>query len=104
MPELSRWELGHVGLYVTDIERMRDFYTRLLGFTVMDAGEPGGGRHLAFLSNKVDGIDSVDHGNAWSVYFLGPEGNRIEFFCDTPRYTAYPHRVLLDFSLSDREI
>ena len=56
------------------------------------------------VANKVEGVDPVDHGNAWSVYFMDPEGNRIEFFCDTPWYVAQPHRVRLDFSLTDREI
>ncbi|HJQ63564.1 MAG TPA: hypothetical protein VJ834_11920 [Burkholderiales bacterium] len=56
------------------------------------------------VANNVEGVDPVDHGNAWSVYFLDPEGNRLEFFCDTPWYVAQPHRVALDFSLSDEEI
>jgi catechol 2,3-dioxygenase-like lactoylglutathione lyase family enzyme len=149
MPDLPKFELSHIGLFVTDMDRMRDFYTRLLGFKVMDAGELKNGLRLTFLSkdpkdhhqivlvtgrekgtrstvnqitfrvasikevramhdlvvaNQVDGVDPVDHGNAWSVYFMDPEGNRIEFFCDTPWYTAQPHRVALDFSLSDKEI
>jgi catechol 2,3-dioxygenase-like lactoylglutathione lyase family enzyme len=150
MTDLPRWTISHIGLFVSDMPRMREFYTRLLGFKVMDEGElrPGGPR-LTFLSkdpkdhhqivlvdgrekgsrstinqitfrvasikevrkmhelvvaNRVDGVDPVDHGNAWSVYFLDPEGNRLEFFCDTPWYVAQPHRVALDFSLSDREI
>jgi catechol 2,3-dioxygenase-like lactoylglutathione lyase family enzyme len=149
MHDLPKWELSHIGIFVTDMDRMRDFYTRLLGFKVMDAGELRNGLGLTFLSkdpkdhhqivlvsgrekgtpstinqitfrvasirevramhelliaNKVDGIDPVDHGNAWSVYFLDPEGNRLEFFCDTPWYVAQPRRQRLDFSLSDREI
>ena len=35
-PALS---FSHVGLFVHDIERMADFYTRLLGFAVSDRGE-----------------------------------------------------------------
>jgi catechol 2,3-dioxygenase len=149
MPELPKWELSHIGIFVTDMDRMREFYTRLLGFKVMDAGELRNGPRLTFLSkdpkdhhqivlvtgreqgtrstinqitfrvasikevramhdllvaSQVDGIDPVDHGNAWSVYFLDPEGNRLEFFCDTPWYVAQPRRTRLDFSLSDREI
>jgi catechol 2,3-dioxygenase len=149
MPELPKWELSHVGIFVTDMDRMRDFYTQLLGFKVMDSGALRQGVRLTFLSKdakdhhqivlvsgrepgtrstinqitfrvasikevramhdllvarKVDGIDPVDHGNAWSVYFLDPEGNRLEFFCDTPWYVAQPRRQRLDFSLSDREI
>ncbi len=150
MTDLPRWTLSHIGLFVNDMARMRDFYTRLLGFKVMDEGVlRAGGPRLTFLSkdpkdhhqivlvdgrekgtrstinqitfrvasikevrkmhdivvaSNVDGVDPVDHGNAWSVYFLDPEGNRLEFFCDTPWYVAQPHRVALDFSLSDREI
>jgi catechol 2,3-dioxygenase-like lactoylglutathione lyase family enzyme len=150
MPELPTWELSHIGLYVTDMDRMRDFYTRLLGFKVMDQGVlSGGGPRLTFLSKDpkdhhqivlvtgrekgtrstvnqitfrvasikevramhdlavasgVEGVDPVDHGNAWSVYFLDPEGNRLEFFCDTPWYVAQPHRVVLDFSLTNQQI
>lgn len=39
--------LGHVGLYVTDMAKMIDFYTRVLGFTVTDADTKG---NLTFLS------------------------------------------------------
>jgi catechol 2,3-dioxygenase-like lactoylglutathione lyase family enzyme len=149
MPDLPRWEISHIGIFVTDIEKMRDFYTRVLGFKVMDSGEMKNGQHLTFLSkdpkdhhqivlvsgrpqgapstinqltfrvpsikevrfmhdhlveNKVADIDPVSHGNAWSVYFKDPEGNRLEFFCDTPWYVAQPRRERLDFSLSDKEI
>ena len=37
-PELS---FSHVGFFVRDIERMADFYTRLLGFAVSDRGQLG---------------------------------------------------------------
>ena len=30
--------LSHVGFYVTDIDKMVDFYTRFLGFTISDRG------------------------------------------------------------------
>ncbi|HTP96154.1 MAG TPA: VOC family protein [Burkholderiales bacterium] len=41
--------LGHVGLYVTDIDRMVDFYTSVLGFVVSDRGEARGSQ-FAFLT------------------------------------------------------
>jgi catechol 2,3-dioxygenase-like lactoylglutathione lyase family enzyme len=34
MPRISG--LGHVGLYCNDLERMRDFYARVLGLTISD--------------------------------------------------------------------
>jgi catechol 2,3-dioxygenase-like lactoylglutathione lyase family enzyme len=33
--------LGHVGISVTDFDKMLDFYTRVLGLTVTDGGGPG---------------------------------------------------------------
>jgi catechol 2,3-dioxygenase len=149
MSELPKMEMSHIGVFVTDMAKMREFYTRMLGFKVMDSGEVRPAMHLTFLSKdpkdhhqivlvsgrlpgtpstinqitfrvaslkevramyeiavseKVDGIDPVDHGNAWSVYFLDPEGNRIEIFCDTPWYVQQPRREALDFSLSDEQI
>jgi catechol 2,3-dioxygenase len=131
--------LSHVGLFVADVPKMIDFYTRVLGFVVSDAG-PGG--RITFLSRNpsdhhqvvlvpgrqtdldtpmvqqvsfnvgtlanvrhvfqkvcaagCEGIDPVCHGNAWSVYFRDPEGNRIEMFCDTPWYVPQPCRFAID--------
>ncbi len=116
--------LSHFGIHVTDIERMQDFYTRVMGLLVMDRGTLRDGPTLVFLSRDPDqhhqmvlvtgrppGIDDnvvnqisfklatladlkamharvreegikefriVTHGNAWSVYFADPEGNRVE--------------------------
>ncbi|WP_304454377.1 VOC family protein [Nocardiopsis sp. YSL2] len=39
---------GHVGLNVTDLDRSRDFYGRVLGFEVMGEGKEEG-REFAFL-------------------------------------------------------
>jgi catechol-2,3-dioxygenase len=39
--------LGHVGLFVHDYDMMRDFYTRVLGFTVTDEARERG---MCFLS------------------------------------------------------
>jgi catechol-2,3-dioxygenase len=48
---------SHVGLFVRDIARMEDFYTRVLEFTVTDRGQlpgPNGTRDLVFLSRDPD--------------------------------------------------
>ena len=48
---------SHLGIYVTDLSRMEDFYTRLLEFTVTDRGHlatPNGRVELVFLSRDPD--------------------------------------------------
>lgn len=45
MPHLTG--LGHVGLYCNDLERMRDFYARVLGLTITDEDLERG---ICFLS------------------------------------------------------
>lgn len=44
------------------------------------------------------------HGNAWSVYFRDPEGNRIEVFTDTDWYVAQPIRLDFDLDRPEGEI
>ena len=145
-PPLS---FSHFGFFVRDLERMVDFYTRVLGFAVSDRGELGA-MSLAFLTRDprdhhqivlvsgrpeggfnpinqisfrmqdfsglrhmyrtlqseagVSEIAPVSHGNALSVYFRDPEGNRIELFIDTPWYVVQPMRIPMDMSLPDDEL
>ena len=54
--------------------------------------------------DNVSEIMPVSHGNALSVYFRDPEGNRIELFVDTPWYVNQPLRIPMDMSKSDDEI
>ncbi|MCG6874416.1 MAG: VOC family protein [Betaproteobacteria bacterium] len=46
----------------------------------------------------------INHGNALSVYFRDPEGNRVELFIDTPWYVTQPLRIRFDFSESDESL
>jgi catechol 2,3-dioxygenase len=46
-------QLTHVGLYVEDMDKMADFYQRLMGMVVTDQGEFLGKR-LTFLSRDAD--------------------------------------------------
>jgi catechol-2,3-dioxygenase len=46
----------------------------------------------------------MDHGNAWSLYFRDPEGNRLEVFCDTDWYIEQPCLEDLDLSLPAEQI
>jgi len=45
---------SHFGIYVTDLARMEDFYTRVLGLLVSDRGQVPGGSDLVFLSRDPD--------------------------------------------------
>jgi catechol 2,3-dioxygenase len=136
--------MSHIGLYVYDLPRMEDFYTRVLGFTVTDRGKVRGadivftswdpkdhhqvalvsGRpkelaynHINQISFRVASVEdlqtvwkrvknepavtdmrAMDHGNAWSLYFRDPEGNRLEVFCDTQWYIEQPCIEDLDLS------
>ncbi|MEC7489286.1 MAG: VOC family protein [Pseudomonadota bacterium] len=150
MAKLPEMKLAHVGIWVQDFARMKDFYVRMFGFGIADEGLLNGNRY-AFMSRDpqdhhqvivaegrkpeteqttvnqisfrcenlgqlrqvyeavstdkdVQKVFVTDHGNAWSVYFFDPEGNRLEAFMDTPWYINQPHRFDLDFSLSDEEI
>lgn len=145
-PALS---FSHVGLFVHELERMADFYTRLLGFAVSDRGQLGktslvfltrdprehhqivlaSGRpadlpfnvvnqlsfrvdrladlralHERLQREAVSEIRPISHGNALSVYFRDPEGNRVELFVDTPWYVTQPLRIPFDFAQGDEAL
>ncbi len=51
-----------------------------------------------------EGISPICHGNAWSVYFQDPEGNRIEMFCDTPWYVPQPLGFKIDLDKAEDEL
>ena len=141
--------LSHFGMFVTDINRMVDFYTRFLGFAVSDRGpNPNGeivfmtrdprehhqlvmasGRpkdlqfnvinqislrvdslgtlrelYLGLKDEPVEILGPISHGNALSVYFRDPEGNRVELLIDTPWYVPQPHRVPVDIMQPDEQL
>jgi catechol 2,3-dioxygenase-like lactoylglutathione lyase family enzyme len=153
MTAVPNLAFSHIGIFVVDLARMEDFYSRVLGFTVTDRGDletPRGPVHLVFLSRDprehhqivlasgrpeephfnpinqisfrmqdfaglremhdrlrkeaVTEIVPVSHGNALSVYFKDPEGNRVELFVDTPWYVVQPLRIPLDLSLPDEAL
>jgi catechol 2,3-dioxygenase len=60
--------------------------------------------HGALESYGITAIETVSHGTTWSVYFRDPEGNRIEFFVDTPWHVAQPLRFPIDLGMPDDEL
>ena len=60
--------------------------------------------HRRLAQERVQELSPVTHGNALSVYFRDPEGNRLELFIDTPWYVIQPLRIPMDMSLPDAEL
>lgn len=143
--------LSHVGYFVTDVNKMVDFYTRVLKFVVSDRGDRDDGGAIVFMTRdprehhqlvfatgkpaqldfnivnqisfRVDSLATlremsralqkepiqkmlgpITHGNALSVYFLDPEGNRVELLIDTPWYVPQPHRLAVDLEQPDDQL
>jgi catechol-2,3-dioxygenase len=143
-------QLTHFGIHAIDLDRMIDFYTRVMGYVVSDSGVARSGARVAFMTQnpechhqfvlfdgraedqpyspvnqislRLDSLDmlrgyrqrlrtagiseqrTVDHGNAWSIYFKDPEDNVIELYADSPFYTPQPCGEPLDLDLPDDEI
>lgn len=54
--------------------------------------------HEAAQARGVRDLRAADHGNAWSIYFLDPEGNRIEIYAPSPWYVSQPCQQALDIA------
>ncbi len=55
-------------------------------------------------ARPVADLVAVTHGNAVSLYFRDPEGNRIELYVDTPWYVSQPCRVDAPIELPTDEL
>ena len=53
---------------------------------------------------QVKELKLVDHCVAWSVYCHDPEGNRLEFFVDSPFYVKQPMIQELNLNQSDEAV
>jgi catechol-2,3-dioxygenase len=61
------------------------------------------GKHVRDDGRATD-FDPVNHGNAWSLYFKDPEGNRVELFVNSPWYIPQPKKDFLDLDKPTSEI
>ena len=50
------------------------------------------------LKEQVQKLDPRNHGNAWSIYFSDPEGNRVELYCSSPWHVSQPFGEPLDLT------
>lgn len=60
--------------------------------------------HKRALANGATAMRTVSHGNAWSIYFRDPEGNRVEIFTDTPWHVTQPVREPIDLDRTEGAI
>ena len=60
--------------------------------------------HERLQAGGASSIFPANHGIAWSIYCHDPEGNNLEFFCDTEWYFPQPFLIPLDLSKSDEEL
>jgi catechol 2,3-dioxygenase-like lactoylglutathione lyase family enzyme len=60
--------------------------------------------HRRLQGAPVTELVPVTHGNALSLYFRDPEGNRVELYVDTPWYVSQPCRVPAPFDLPEDEL
>jgi catechol 2,3-dioxygenase len=60
--------------------------------------------HARLQEAGVKEFRIVTHGNAWSVYFPDPEGNRVELFVDTPWHTPQPFAEPFDIEAPEETI
>lgn len=61
-------------------------------------------RDRVVIDPDVTELLCATHGNAVSIYFRDPEGNRIEVFMDSPWYCEQPLREPIDLDQSDEDI
>ena len=77
--------INQISFKVESFAKLRDLYRRSAEF-------------------QVTGMRPLSHGNAASLYFGDPEGNRIELFCDTPWYVDQPMIIPMDMSQPDDKL
>lgn len=75
-----------------------------MSFRVPDLATLREMRRRALADADVSDLVTATHGNAVSIYFRDPEGNRIEVFMDMPWYCEQPLREPIDLDRSDDEV
>jgi catechol-2,3-dioxygenase len=78
--------INQISLRVPDLATLREVHARV-------SADP-----------DVTELVAATHGNAVSIYFRDPEGNRLEVFVDMPWYCEQPLREPIDLSQSDEQV
>jgi len=59
----------------------------------------------SLINTGIVDINTVSHGNAWSIYFYDLEGNGVECFVDSPFHVAQPIAAEgFNLDMTDEEI
>ena len=77
--------IQQISFIVPTIDDLKDYHKRLVDEEV-----------------RIDRV--VSHGNAFGVYFLDPEGNRIELYYKTGFDVPQPHGDLIDLDDSNEKL
>lgn len=75
-----------------------------ISFRVPDLATLREMRQRAAADPDVSELICATHGNAVSIYFRDPEGNRIEVFMDMPWYCEQPLREPIDLDQGDEAV
>lgn len=78
--------INQISLRVPDLATLREVHRR------------------AQADADVTELVCATHGNAVSIYFRDPEGNRLEVFMDMPWYCEQPLREPIDLAQSDEAV
>lgn len=77
--------IDQISMRVSTLEELRSVYARVVAAQVLN-------------------LDPATHGNAWSLYFPDPEGNRIEVYTDSEFYVSQPCKVKVDLTRPAEEL
>lgn len=83
--DFSTGSLDHLAFRISDLQSLRALHDAIESYANLP-------------------IEAVSHGTTWSIYFRDPEGNRIEFFVNTPWHVAQPLRFPIDLSMPDDDL
>ncbi|MFY8015392.1 MAG: VOC family protein, partial [Limnohabitans sp.] len=75
-----------------------------MSFRVPDLNTLRAVRDRVAVVPDVTELLTATHGNAISIYFRDPEGNRLEVFMDMPWYCEQPLREPIDLDRSDADV
>ncbi len=84
-PRESQW-LNQISLRVHDLDALRQI------------------KEIIELDDRISDIKPANHGNAFSIYFNDPEGNRFEVFVDSPYYVKQAVIDSLDLDQEDEAL